>query len=296
MSVARTRLARAKINLSLRVVGRRPVGAEKAGYHELDSLVVFADAGDRVTVAPAEDLSLTLTGPFAAGLRGEADNLVLRAARTLAQALGRRPNVAISLNKHLPVSSGIGGGSADAAATFTALADLWDVAEGAVDLAALGLALGADLPVCLAGRPCRVRGIGEVLEPVASLPPAWLLLANPGRAMPTPPVFAARRGAFSAPLDFPADGFATAADLASFIGTAGNDLTEAASGLCTEIPELLEALASLDGVLTAGLSGSGATCFALFAEGEAMRAAEKKARRDALAPWVLGTAMAGGQG
>ncbi len=296
MSVAQTRLARAKINLSLRVVGRRPDGDAKAGYHELDSLVVFAEAGDQVTVAPAETLRLSLAGPFAEGLRGEGDNLVLQAARALAEALGRQVGAAISLDKRLPVSSGIGGGSADAAATFKALAALWKVAEGAVDLTALGLALGADLPVCLASRPCRVRGIGEVLEPMAPLPPVWLLLANPGQALPTPPVFAARRGAFSAPLDPPDEGFATADDLAAFVGAAGNDLTEAASGLCPEIPKLLAGLASLEGALLAGLSGSGATCFALFADGEALAVAEEKARLDGLAPWVLGSAIDGHRG
>ena len=296
MSVAQTRLARAKINLSLRVVGRRPADAEKAGYHELDSLVVFAEAGDRVTVAPAEALRLSLTGPFAEGLRAEADNLVLQAARRLAAAVGRSASAAITLDKRLPVSSGIGGGSADAAATFKALSALWNLSEDAVDIDALGLALGADLPVCLASRPCRVRGIGEVLEPVAPLPPAWLLLANPGKALATPPVFAERRGDFSLPLDLPDEGFASAAALAAFIGEAGNDLTAAASRLCPEIPELLEGLASLEGALVAGLSGSGATCFALFADAAALQAAEEHARRSGLAPWILGTAIAGGQG
>ncbi len=287
MLAADGRLARAKINLSLRVVGRRPAGGPQAGYHLLDSLVVFAEAGDRLWVRPADALGLTLSGPFAAGLEGEGDNLVLRAARSLAAALGREPRLALHLEKKLPVASGIGGGSADAAAALLAIADLWALEAGRVDLASLGLGLGADLPVCLAGRPTLVRGVGETLLPVAPLPQAWLLLANPGEALATPAVFAAREGAFSDPLDLPEAGFASAAALAGFVEAAGNDLCPAASRLCPAIPALLERLRRLEGALVAALSGSGATCFALFAEAEAANAAGERARREGFAPWVL---------
>jgi len=286
------RLARAKVNLSLRVVGRVPPGAPKAGYHLLDSLVVFAEAGDRLTVEAGEGLSLRLSGPFAAGLEGEADNLVLRAARVLAAAAGRTPDLALHLEKHLPVSSGIGGGSADAAATLEAISALWDLPQGQVDLAGLGLGLGADLPVCLAGRPTLVRGIGESLLPVPALPPAWLLLANPGQGLATPAVFARREGAFSEPFVLPAEGFPTATHLARYVAEAGNDLTDAASSLCPSIPPLLEALAGQEGALVAALSGSGATCFALFAEAAAVEAAAERARRDGLAPWLLPAPLA----
>jgi len=293
MTVDGWRLARAKVNLSLRVVGRRPAGAAKAGYHELDSLVAFAEAGDRLRAAPAEDLCVSLSGPFAGGLGAGEDNLVLRAARALAAAAGRPAAAAVSLEKNLPVAAGLGGGSADAAATLLALADLWDLPSGEIDLPGLGLALGADVPVCLAGRPCRLRGVGEVLAAVAPLPSAWLLLANPGIGLATPAVFAARRGPFSPPLD-PPPAFADAAALAAYVTRAGNDLSEAAIGLCPEIRPLLAALAAMEGALAAGLSGSGASCFALFAEAGAARAAEAKARRDRLAPWALAAPLADG--
>ncbi|GAB5467713.1 MAG: 4-(cytidine 5'-diphospho)-2-C-methyl-D-erythritol kinase [Rhodospirillales bacterium] len=297
MSVGGTWLARAKINLSLRVVGRRPPGDAKAGYHELDSLVVFAETGDRIRVAPAQALSLDLQGPFAGPLRGAPDNLVLRAARALARTLERPAEAAIFLEKNLPVASGIGGGSADAAATLRALVALWGAKIGEAGLAELGLTLGADLPVCLAGRPSLVRGIGERLEPPGELPPAWLLLANPGDSLATPAVFAERKGAFSDPLDPPIDGFADAEALARFVTAAGNDLTAAASRLCPALPPLLERLAGLEGALAAALSGSGATCFALFAKAAAAAAAEAQARRDGLAPWIVAAPLAqAGQG
>ncbi len=288
------RLARAKINLSLRVVGRRPPGDPKAGYHLLDSLAVFVEAGDRLSVAPAEQLTLTLSGPFAKGLEAEQDNLVLRAARALADALGRVPEVALHLEKNLPVSSGIGGGSADAAATLLALSALWEVPAGRVDMGSLGLGLGADLPVCLAGKATLVRGIGEDLTTVPHLPPAWLLLANPGKGLATPKVFAERQGAFSNPMDLPAEGFQDVAALADFVQTAGNDLTEPASRLCPAIPTLLKGLAGLDGALVSALSGSGATCFALFAEEAAAEAAAEEARDKGLAPWVMAAPLGRG--
>ncbi len=287
------RLARAKVNLSLRVVGRRPPGNPKAGYHLLDSLVVFAEAGDSVSVRPAKSLSLSLSGPFSEALGVEADNLVLRAARALADALGRSPDVALQLEKNLPVSSGIGGGSADAAAALQAISALWSLPTGAVDLAALGLGLGVDLPVCLAGRPTLVRGIGEELTAIAGLPRAWLLLANPGQGLATPAVFAKRTGPFSEAID-PPDGFASAIDLAEFVRLAGNDLTAAASQLCPAIPPMLEVLAGLEGALVSALSGSGATCFALFASAEAAAAAAERAQTERMAPWVLSALLGRG--
>ena len=287
-----TRLARAKINLSLRVLGRRPPDTPRAGYHELDSLIAFAEAGDSLTVRPADSLNLSLSGPFAAGLSDEPDNLVLRAARALAERAGQPAGAEIALTKNLPVSSGIGGGSADAAATLDALTALWSLDRAVLDLARLGLRLGADVPVCLRGRPTLLRGIGEDLRTVAPLPETWILLANPGRALSTPSVFAAREGAFSVPLDPPPAGFASAQALSAFLAAAGNDLTAAASRLCPAIPPLLRALEGLEGALVAALSGSGATCFALFAEAAAAAAAADRARRDRLAPWLLAAPLA----
>jgi len=255
--------ARAKINLYLQVTGRRA-----NGYHELDSLVAFADFGDSVEAAPAEDMSLVIEGPFAAGLSNGADNLVLRAATVFRDALAAKGvkvgGARLRLTKNLPVASGIGGGSADAAAALRALRTLWKIPPGLVDLAALGLGLGADLPVCLAGGPRFVGGIGERLDAVPELPAAWLLLVNPGVAVPTPAVFAARQGSFS----LPARWSDATPDLTSFVRRlmgCRNDLTAPARSIAPVIGEVLDAIEALPGVRLARLSGSGATCFGIFA-------------------------------
>lgn len=247
--------ARAKVNLFLRLTGRRA-----DGYHLLDSLAVFAGVGDRVSAAPARHLTLLLDGPEAAALTAEPDNLVLRAARALAAAAGIPGYAALRLEKHLPVASGIGGGSADAAAALRVLAGLWGVRA---DLATIAATLGADVPVCLAGRPARMQGVGEVLSPVPPLPPCGLLLANPRLPLPTPAVFRARQGGFSAPASLP-KGWADAAALADWLRPLGNDLQDAAIDLCPEVAQVLTALAAQPGSLLARMSGSGATCFALF--------------------------------
>lgn len=259
--------APAKVNLYLRVTGRRT-----DGYHLLDSLVVFPAVGDTVEVGAGEALNLAVSGPFAADVPDGADNLVLRAARLLAEAAGLSASAGVHLVKRLPVASGIGGGSADAAATLAALARLWRLDAGAVDLPALALRLGADVPMCLAGRPAFVGGIGEELAPAPPLPRFSLLLANPGVAVATPAVFVARRGGFSAPCRF-SDPPADAEALARLLADAGNDLAEAATRLAPEIGDVLAALGGQPGALLARMSGSGATCFAMFASHPAAEAA-----------------------
>ena len=191
VGVESTESAPAKVNLYLHVTGRRP-----DGYHLLDSLIVFADLCDTVTAAPAERLSLTLAGPFADALDG-ADNLVSRAARALAAHAGRPPRATLRLVKHVPVAAGLGGGSSDAAAALRALIRLWGLSIEADELARLALELGADVPVCLAGHACFVGGIGDALTPAPALPSAPILLVNPGVAVPTTEVFAARTGEFA---------------------------------------------------------------------------------------------------
>ena len=248
--------APAKINLALHVVGRRA-----DGYHLLDSLVVFARVGDVVRAEAAEALALEVTGPFAHALADEADNLVLRAARLLAEAHGVTPGARLALEKHLPVASGIGGGSADAAAALRLLARLWNLPAPAAEIA---LALGADVPVCLAGAAARMGGIGEHLAPAPGLPACGLLLVNPGVAVATPAVFRTRGGAFSAPLDLP-EGWNDAASMAADLAHMGNDLEAPAVALAPAIGEVLATLRRLPGVLLARMSGSGATCYALFA-------------------------------
>jgi 4-diphosphocytidyl-2-C-methyl-D-erythritol kinase len=248
--------APAKINLTLLVTGKRA-----DGYHLLDSLVVFAGAHDRLTATPAADLTLEIGGPFGDALRAETDNLVLRAGRALAASAGRPAGARLRLEKHLPVASGIGGGSSDAAAALRLLSRLWhvDVPDG------LAATLGADVPVCLDPVPRRMSGIGDILAPAPTIPRAGILLVNPGAALATRAVFAARHGGFSAPAALPAawpDVAAMAADLARW----ENDLQAPAVSLCPAIGDLLHILRAQAGCRLARMSGSGATCFALFDE------------------------------
>jgi 4-diphosphocytidyl-2-C-methyl-D-erythritol kinase len=253
--------APAKVNLYLHLIGRRA-----DGYHLVDSLVGFADIGDRITARPSAALTLEIDGPQAASLAGLGeDNLILRAARLFAGHAGVAAHAALHLQKNLPVASGIGGGSSDAAAALRALCALWQVSVDEEDLRRLGVRLGADVPACLHADAAWIGGIGEQIEPAALLPAAGIVLVNPRIALPTAAVFAARRGPFGdsgrfAPM--PQD----AAGLAGMLGPRRNDLTAAAIVLVPEIGAVLAQLARLPGALIARMSGSGATCFALFAD------------------------------
>jgi len=272
--------ARAKINLYLHVTGRRD-----DGYHLVDSLVCFADLGDELAIEAAPELSLNLEGPFGAALVGS-DNLVLAAARLMDPARG----AALRLVKQLPVASGIGGGSADAAATLTGLSRLWQCPMPGTERL---LTLGADLPVCLAPGPSFVGGIGEQLEPAPALPRFHMLLANPRRPLPTAEVFRRFAGPFSRPArwrDSPAD----AAQLAGLLGERRNDLTKPAISILPEIGDLLDAISGAPGCLIARMSGSGASCFGLFAAAD--EAAKAAAAIQVTQPhwWVRATAIAGG--
>lgn len=264
--------AHAKINLSLRVSGRR-----SDGYHELRSLVVFAGACDRLTATAANELTLGLTGPFGDLLTGEADNLVLRAARALREATGVTAGAELTLEKNLPVASGIGGGSADAAAALRALMRLWGVALEEEALAALAASLGADVPVCLGTAPALMTGVGERIVRLAALPPFWLVLANPGLALPTAHVF---RELAAPPLGGDPEGgalpaFVTLDDLAAWLRAEENDLEAPATRLAPEIGETLSALAGTVGCRLARMSGSGATCFGVYAREKEARAAQQ---------------------
>lgn len=275
------RPAPAKLNLYLHVIGRRP-----DGYHELDSLVAFADIADEVAAAPAQSLSLAVAGPFASALGGnKRGNLVWRAAMALARQLGRPPGAALTLVKNLPVASGIGGGSSDAAATLQALLALWRATLDDDALARLAAELGADVPICLAARTAWLGGIGERVEPAPPLPPTALVLVNPRRPLPTPAVFKARRGPFSTPARFTESPADTAA-LAALLAERRNDLTVAAVELVPEIAAVLARLSALDGALIARMSGSGATCFALFADDAAAAAAARQMTREQPEWWV----------
>ena len=259
--------APAKVNLYLHVTGRRA-----DGYHLLDSLAVFGPAADGLSLASADTLSLALEGPFGAALDAEPDNLVLRAARALAAAAGVPPRAALVLAKRLPVASGIGGGSADAAAALRGLDRLWGLRLGEARLAAIAAPLGADIPVCVASRPARMAGVGEVLSAAPAIPGCGLLLVNPGVALATPAVFKARTGGFTPPAALPA-GWADAAAMAGDLARLRNDLEAPAIALCPPVATVLAALRALPGCLLARMSGSGATCFGLFADPAAAGAA-----------------------
>lgn len=247
-------LARAKINLTLHVTDQR-----SDGYHCLDSLVCFAEAADIIRVQPDTDLTLHVDGPMRAGVPCDDANLVMKAARLFGQPRGAR----ILLEKHLPNAAGMGGGSADAAATLRALSDLWGT-----PIPDNPVTLGADVPVCLSDAALRMRGIGEALAPVPPLPETWAVLVNPGVPVQTPSVFKAlvQRTNPAMPDGIPA--FRTVRELADWCGAQRNDLQRPAIDLAPVIGDVLTALRSS---LLARMSGSGASCFGLCADQSAAR-------------------------
>lgn len=242
-------IARAKVNLSLHVVGQRA-----DGYHLLDSIVGFADYGDVLTFAPADVTSLTIGGPFAAGLSGEDDNLILKAARCFSGAKG----AAIHLEKNLPVASGIGGGSADAAAALRGLSALWGEPLPALPLQ---LALGADVPVCLADGVVRMQGIGEDIATVSGIESKPMLLVNPGVSVSTPTIFKALATKSNPPIEPQTD------DGWGWIASQRNDLQAPAIATAPVIADVLDQIAQTGATLSR-MSGSGATCFGVFVTDE----------------------------
>jgi len=243
--------ARAKINLALHVLGRRA-----DGYHDLDSIVAFADAGDVLRFSPAERFSLAVDGPYAEHLPEAGENIIARAyesALPLVKARGKLlPPVHIALTKNLPVAAGIGGGSANAAAALRGLLQIAGISEFGDEIRAAALALGADVPVCLEGCACRMQGVGERVTKIEGFTPRHALLVNPRIEVPTPEVFkklGLERGA---------------AHGAAITGMWRNDLTAPAIAVAPVIADVLAALQTLPGVTQAAMSGSGATCFALF--------------------------------
>ena len=269
-----TEFAPAKVNLTLHVLGRR-----SDGYHEIESLVVFADVGDRLAFVPAGTLGLVVQGPTAEAAGASGDNLVLKAARALAE---RAPGVRLGqfrLDKQLPVAAGLGGGSADAAAALRLLARASELSPGDSRLYAAAVATGADVPVCLDPCPRIMRGIGEILSGPIALPELPAVLVNPGVAVPTRDVFSALA---APPLTPPAqaDDFsaitADAASLVSLLTARRNDLEIPAIKVQPVIANVLAALQAFPNCLLARMSGSGATCFGLFGS---VGAAEEAARR-----------------
>lgn len=269
-------LAPAKINLFLHV------GEKRAdGYHALQSLVVFTRLGDEIALSPDRELKLVVRGPFAEDLPVRDDNLVLRAARALAAHAGVTRGAYLSLKKNLPVSSGIGGGSADAAAALRGLCTLWNLKVPQDDLRRIAEDIGSDVPVCVACKPQWMEGRGEKLAALDGIPMVPMVLVNPRVAVPTGKVFGAlaqRRGvALPRPPAMPSVG-----DLIAFLKDTTNDLEPPARAIAPVIGDVLDALKAQPGVLLSRMSGSGATCFAMFSEFEAAAAAATALRSR---PW-----------
>ncbi len=285
-----TRIACAKINLALHVTGQRA-----DGYHELDTLVTFTELGDRISVMSALEgslpASLKIIGPFASNLSHTDDNLIMRAAKLLIGVVGKQPKpVEITLEKKLPVTSGMGGGSADAAATLLALKEYWEL-DADFDLQPVAQKLGADVPMCLVSKPLRAQGIGDritMLEDNGSLD---LLLVNPGIAVSTSEVFKQLQDKTSPPIQ---DGLLHALpNLAELCGFR-NDLQQSAISIAPVIGDVLTELNAMDGCQLARMSGSGATCFAIFQSLEDVELAKSALRSLRPEWWIEATSTLAG--
>jgi 4-diphosphocytidyl-2-C-methyl-D-erythritol kinase len=280
---------RAKVNLTLRVVGRRV-----DGYHDLESLVAFADCADRLTLAPGPELKLTTTGPLAGDCGDLGDNLVLRAARLLADRVPGLKLGEFTLDKVLPVAAGIGGGSADAAAALRLLARLNGLSLDDPRLLEVALLTGADVPVCLLSRASDMTGVGESLLPLA-LPKMPCVLVNPRVPVATKDVFEAlglRNGELLVGASdviqssaWPEDG-ASLEDWVEALAENSNDLELPATRIQPVISEVLSALGATDGAWLARMSGSGATCFAIYENTAEAERASQKVQRDHPRWWV----------
>jgi 4-diphosphocytidyl-2-C-methyl-D-erythritol kinase len=284
--------APAKVNLTLRVLGRRA-----DGYHELESLVVFADFGDRLTLAPRDGLSISLRGPRAASAGADADNLVLKAARALAERIPGAVLGAFDLEKNLPVAAGLGGGSSDAAAALRLIAQANNLTRDDPRLYEAACATGADVPVCLDPRVRLMRGIGEKLSKPFNWPPLPAVLVNPGAALATKLVFAGWRLAAEPPI--PTDVAAlqkvsTHDQLLRLLRTQPNDLEAAAITLAPVIAEALAALRAVADCDLARMSGSGSTCFGLFASADAAKRAANALQGSNPQWWVRSAALGNG--
>lgn len=270
MTDAATEFAPAKVNLTLRVGGPRA-----DGYHPLDSLVVFADWGDTLSAVPAERLTLSLTGPGAEGLKADPQNLVLKAAYALrAAADAPELGASLTLDKHLPVAAGLGGGSSDAAAALRLLNRVWDLGFSIKQLAEIGSVVGADVPACVHARPLRMEGIGERVTPLIAWPGLHGVIVHPGAAVPTGPVFKAYDATEPGRLS-PGKAMiaGTLDDAIDRLLMDGNDLQAPAIIQAPVIQDALDVIAAQPGVRLSRMSGSGASCFGLFETSDAAQRA-----------------------
>ncbi|MGX7346492.1 4-(cytidine 5'-diphospho)-2-C-methyl-D-erythritol kinase [Acetobacter pasteurianus] len=287
-----TEIAPAKINLYLHVTGRRP-----DGYHLLDSLVVFAGAGDVLHYEPGtQPLHLKLEGRFGRALGADAagaDNLVMKAAAVLRDLAGPQANVqggCLVLEKNLPVASGIGGGSADAAAALRLLNRAWNAQVDEPTLFRVAETLGADVPVCLLSQTVRMEGIGETLTPAPRLPECGLVLVNCGQAVSTPDVFRKRTGDFVPRADLP-QSWPNSAAMVATLKAQENSLETPACSVCPPVKKVLADIAAQPDCQLARMSGSGATCFGVFPTVEAAREAADRLAEAHAAWWVWGGAL-----
>ncbi len=280
--------APAKLNLFLHVGDKRP-----DGYHALQSLVAFADIADGLELAPASDLTLSVSGPFAAQVPRGSANLVLKAARALSERFSSAPlGASIALEKNLPVAAGLGGGSADAAAVLRALNLLWSLDRSEDELVELARSLGSDVPACVLSRPCWMEGRGERVSATPPLPPLETILVNPGVLLPTESVFAALNARTGTSAMEPPGRIETVWDLVAYLEDAGNDLETPATLLQPAIDQVLEALHHEPACVFAQMSGSGATCFGLFHGREFALGAAERIALDHPEWWVRATRIA----
>jgi 4-diphosphocytidyl-2-C-methyl-D-erythritol kinase len=280
------RLAPAKINLALHVLGRRA-----DGYHELDTLAVFADVGDRLWLRLSDDVDLSISGRFAGQLPERSENLVVRAARLLKELSGHAGGAAIRLEKNLPSGAGFGGGSADAAATLHGLDALWQLGLGTDGLLPIAALLGSDVPMCLIGRALRARGRGERLAPILDWPVLPMVLVWPDRPLATAAVFTGLRLHDHQTLaDAPAA--ASPAALAAWLAGCRNDLEARAIELAPEVGAALDRLRTARGCLLARMSGSGSGCFGLFETRQQAEAATRDLSKS-MPRWWVAAVLAG---
>ena len=279
--------APAKLNLTLHVTGRRA-----DGYHLLNSLMVLTDIEDVIEIQPSPALQFHMTGQTSAALAHEHDdNIVIKAAKLVAEAAGVSPDIAISLEKNIPVGAGLGGGSADAGAMLRLLKAYWqpDISES--KWLEIALKLGADVPFCYHNQAALIEGIGEKITDVPKINAVWAVLINPCKPLSTQQVFAHGIEKFTSPNTIPPLNWQNKAEFIAYLNSTKNDLEASAIGLMPEISKILDVLKQQDKLLLARMSGSGATCYGLFDDLEAAKEAEKKIKAANSDWWVKLTAL-----
>ncbi|MGB4057286.1 MAG: 4-(cytidine 5'-diphospho)-2-C-methyl-D-erythritol kinase [Alphaproteobacteria bacterium] len=279
--------APAKVNLYLHVTGRLD-----NGYHTLDSLVAFTDIGDQIEITPAPEFQFSIDGPYAKGFSPkeidhspDSSNLVVQAAWALARMAQKIPSVHIRLTKNLPLASGLGGGSSDAAAVIWGLLEWWKLPRDTQGLQSLMTRLGADVPACFSCRPSRLRGIGDILDPTPPMGEVPIILINPGKPCMTADVFSRFTGGFREPVALPKN-LETLNDLLGFLDKQNNDLLKPALDTVPEIKNVLQSLSASKSCLLSRMTGSGASCFGLFKTQEEAKETAKKIQNDKPGWWI----------